>query len=527
MSKGRILIADKVHTICATKLREAGYEVEEMTGAKTEELAGVVGEFDGIVVRSGVKITRAAIEAMTRMKVIGRAGAGVDNIDVEAATERGIPVMNVPGGNTLSAAEHTIAMLLAAARRISAAHASLRDEKWERSAFTGVELFGKTVGVLGVGRIGREVAQRLRSFGTKIIGFDPFLSREAMIELGIEAGSFEEVLTGADILTLHLPLSSETRGLIGADELSRVKPGVIIVNCARGGIIDEDALLAALIDGRVGAAAIDVFAIEPPALPSPLIDHPNVVATPHIAASTVEAQERVAEAIAMQFISFLAGHDAIGLVNAGRVEGAYRQEFAHYAAAAHRLGQVMGALQKEPSAIDLTIYGEAGTSAAEGLRAAYLMGLFEGSDVSVTPVNADAIAESRGIVMSTQTASDHEAYHFLICSTQTGTEGIQTGAMTLFGEADPRLVMINDAWFEISPEGHLLLIEHRDQPGVLAAIATAIGERDINISDVSLGRRRKGTGAMTVIRTDTPCPDETLHAIRSNDVVETLHAISL
>lgn len=315
MSQYRVLIADNVHPGCDEILAGEGIEVVRETGKSEEELAAIIADFDGMVVRSAVKVRRPLIEKMSRMKVIGRAGAGVDNIDVAAASEKGIAVMNTPGGNTISAAEHTVGMILSVCRSIPQANESLRGDQWNRKAFVGTELFGKTVGVLGIGRIGSEVAKRLRGFEVQLLGHDPFLSDEVVRDFGMVPVSLDELLERSDILTLHLSLSDQTRNMIGEQELGKMKPGALLVNCARGGIVNEAALLAALENGNVAGAAFDVFEQEPPAFPNALISHPRFISTPHIAASTSDAQIRVSHAIARQIGAFLKGEPPIAVVN--------------------------------------------------------------------------------------------------------------------------------------------------------------------------------------------------------------------
>ena len=311
----RILIADNVHPGCDEVFINEGFDVVRALGKTEDELAELVNEFDGMVVRSAVKVRRPLIEKMDRMKIIGRAGAGVDNIDVDAATEQGVLVMNTPGGNTISAAEHTVAMILALCRKIPLANQSLQNAEWNRKAFVGTELFEKTVGIVGLGRIGREVAKRLRAFDTTVIGFDPMLSSEAIKDAGVEPVDLDTIITRSEILSLHLPLNDTTRGMIGVRELALMKPGSFVINCARGGVVDEQALLSSLEAGHTKGAGLDVFEQEPLEFPSQLINHPNVVATPHIAASTGEAQKRVALTIARQIALFLKGEKASGFVN--------------------------------------------------------------------------------------------------------------------------------------------------------------------------------------------------------------------
>ncbi|MGE3802636.1 MAG: phosphoglycerate dehydrogenase [Candidatus Kapaibacterium sp.] len=505
----RVLIADSVHEGCDEILASEGFEVVRALGKSESELAEIVGEFDAMIVRSAVKVTHPLIEKMSRMKVIGRAGAGVDNIDVEAATEHGILVMNTPGGNTISAAEHTLAMILALLRKIPAANRSLREEKWDRKSFVGTELLEKTVGILGVGRIGTEVAKRLRPFGVRLIGYDPMLSEDAIRSVGLEPADLNTIITESDILSLHLPLNSETRGMIGAERLAQMKSGSFIINCARGGIVDEVDLLGALEEGKIAGVAFDVFQQEPPEFPNRLIEHPNVVATPHIAASTDEAQERVALAIARQIAALLKGGEGVGLVNAEDLDGALQSRFAPYASAAVSLGKVIRALiGSRDLTISLRVFGEDSALMLNGLCASMLVGIFEEQDVRVNPVNAPILAERSNVAATATGEGRDERYHFLLRA-EVESEGNQLDvAVTLFGNREPRLVMVDNHWFDIRPEGAILLLRHQDKPGTLAAISAVLGEEGANIADLSLGRMSEGEEAITLIRLDTTLSDE-------------------
>ena len=320
----RILISDQIEHVCSDVLNEAGFEVDFRPGLKSEELKRIVGDYEALIVRSSTQVTAEVVALAGKLKVIGRAGAGVDNIDCEAATRRGIIVMNTPGGNTISTAEHTVSLLLSMARNIPQAFDSLRQGKWDRKKYIGMELFGKTLGIIGLGKIGREVAVRCQAFGMKTIGFDPVLSDDVATKLGIQLVSLDELYAQADVITVHTPLNDETRGLIGDDQISACKPGVRIINCARGGIVDEEALLRGLQSGKIGGAALDVFVQEPPAN-AELLQHPRLIATPHLGASTEEAQEKVARQIALQVADLLHERGVSGAVNAEMIQMAMRQ----------------------------------------------------------------------------------------------------------------------------------------------------------------------------------------------------------
>lgn len=528
MSAYRILIADNVHPECDEILRGYGLEVVRAVGKTEEELAALVPDFDGMIVRSAVKVGRGLIEKMDRMRVIGRAGAGVDNIDVAAATERGILVMNTPGGNTISAAEHTVAMILAVCRRIPAANRSLLSGEWDRKTFVGTELLGKTIGILGVGRIGSEVARRLRPFEVTLIAYDPVLSDEGVRELGIEPVDFDALLERSDILTLHLPMNDRTRGMIGAVQLERMKPGAYLVNCARGGIVDEAALLASLQSGKIAGAAFDVFEQEPPQFPNDLILHPRFVCTPHIAASTDEAQERVAFAVARQIGEMFSGREASGLVNADGLEGALREEFLAYASVARKLGEIVRGLGTvEGLRCRLHVYGDDTGLMLNGLGASFLVGLLDGEEEGrrVNPVNASLLAAQRDVCADITGEGTHGSYRFLLQVEIEGRDLFRSAAMTFFESGAPRLVMLDDLWFDIVPEGPMLLIRHQDRPGTLAEIAAILGSAGVNIADLSLGREGGSQKALTLIRTDSQAPASVLQALEGIENVERVHPL--
>lgn len=521
MNFPRVLIADAVSLDCDQILRARGVEVVRAVGLSAVELNELVVDFDGMIVRSAVKIDRAMIDRMRQMRAIGRAGTGVDNIDVVAATEKGIIVMNVPDGNTISAAEHSIAMLLSLMRKIPAASASVRDGKWDRKSFTGNEVLDKRVGILGMGRIGREVATRLRAFGATIIGHDPVLSADAVQSLGATPVTFDELIETSDIISIHIPLLPETRGVIGHAELGRMRPGAFIVNCARGGIIDEAALLEALNAGRLGGAAIDVFEKEPPQFPSLLAAHPKVVATPHIAASTAEAQERVAVAIAHQLAEYFEGAGARGVVNARGLEGSLGRDALPLMNAASTLGEMLGQLVgSENVGCRLTAYGPEAVQIIRGLGASFLAGLFSTTEPAANPINAELLAARRNVRLMTSGEGAHPSYTSMISAEVSNATTTRSAGATVIGHSDVRIVALDGVALDVTPEGTLLMFGNLDRPGVLAAVSGVLARNRINIANVSLGRR-EGTGrALTVIRVDDPIGDSVLDELASLDVIE-------
>jgi D-3-phosphoglycerate dehydrogenase len=527
MSNVRVVIADAVSTDCDEILRNRGITVERAVGLDNTALIEKLKDADGMIVRSAVTVDRAMIEQMQSMRAIGRAGTGVDNIDVVAATEKGIIVMNTPEGNTISAAEHTLAMMLSMLRKIPGASASLRSGKWDRKNFMGTELYGKRVGVLGLGRIGREVAIRVSSFGVTVLGYDPVLTAEAVRELGIEPATFDQLIEESDIVTLHIPLLAQTRGLIGQAEFARMKKGSYLINCARGGIVDEAALLEALESGRVAGAAFDVFEQEPPTFPNPLIDHPKVIATPHIAASTDEAQQRVALDIATQMADLFEGKGAVGIVNARGLERSLYAEAIPLMESAEKLGALLGQMVGNTDVTcRLTVYGAEATPIVRGLGASFLAGLLsQGHDSRVNTINAEMLAERGNVQLSAEGEGTHHHYTILIQAEVTSGEKSHSAAVTVFGRNETRLVAIDGVWLDVRPVGWLITFENLDQPGVLAAVSAVLAEHGINIADVSLGRR-EGTGhALTVMRIDSEPGAEVLAHLARLTTIQTVHTL--
>lgn len=517
----KIFVADDVNEGGLAPLREAGFEVDKRTGLKGDELAEAIASADGLVVRSETKVSAQLLDAAARLRVIGRAGVGVDNIDVPAATQRGVVVMNAPDGNTMTTAEHAIALLLALARRVPQGDASLKAGRWERKKFVGVELRGKTLGVVGLGRIGRVVASRALGFEMRVVAFDPFVVPEQLREQGVEIASLEEVCARADFVTVHTPLTPETRGIIGAREFARMKQGVRVINCARGGLVDERALYEAIKDGRVAGAALDVFEEEPPPADHPLLSLEEVVATPHLGASTKEAQEGVAVIVAEQMRDFFLTGAVRGAVNTPTVGAQELKALEPYINLAECLGRFQSQLVDEPvRGVEIEYAGEAAGLDAAPVTRAFLAGLLRNMSARVNVVNSMLIAEERGIsVKVSQRHGAGETREPLRTRVLTGA-GARTVAGALFGrDSDGRITEIDGFRIEAVPAGNMLLTRNSDVPGVIGRVGTILGDRGVNISRFHLGRRERGGEAMAVIETDAPLDDATLEELRTLDAI--------
>ena len=507
----KVLISDQVEQVCADVLKKEGFEVDFRPGLKPDELKKIVGEYEGLIVRSSTQVSSEIVASAVKMKVIGRAGAGVDNIDCDAATRRGIIVMNTPGGNTISTAEHTVSLLLSLARNIPQACDSIRQGKWERKKFTGMELFGKTIGIIGLGKIGREVAIRCQAFAMKTIGFDPVLSEEVATKLNINLVSLEELYAQADVITVHTPLNDETRGLIGDDQIKACKPGVRIINCARGGIVDEGALLRGLQSGKIGGAALDVFEHEPPS-GSELLQHPRLIATPHLGASTEEAQEKVAKQIAVQVADLLHERGIAGAVNAEVIQMAMRHDLKPYVRLAEKLGSleaqlVPGKLRR----ITVTVVGHPLVQSSELITSAVLKGVLSHRLTEpVNLVNASLIARELGISLEEKREMDGGSYTHLIKIEYESDQGKRAAAGTVFENSHMRIVQMDGYRLEIVPEGTMLFYKNVDKPGMLAAVGSILASAGINIAGLALGRDEPGQRALTIINVDSPIPQGVL-----------------
>jgi len=531
MSDIKILVSDDVNRNGLEPLFAAGFKVEKKTGLKFDELRESLRDCDGLVVRSETKVTAQVMDGAHRLRAIGRAGVGVDNIDVAAATARGIIVMNAPDGNTMTTAEHTLALLLALARRVPQGNTSLRAGRWERKRFVGVELRGKTLGIIGLGRIGRVVASRARGFEMKILAYDPFVAPEQGRELDLELAPLEEVCARADFLTVHTPLTSETRGMIGARELARMKPEARLINCARGGLVDERALYAAIREGRIAGAALDVFEEEPPLADHPLIALDEVIATPHLGASTKEAQEGVAVTVAEQMRDYFLTGALRGAVNVPALGANELNTLKPYLALAERLGRFQAQLVDEAvREVRIEYAGEVAEMDGAPVTRAFLAGLLRDMSARVNVVNAFLIAEERGIAIRASyvrgggTSDQSPAIRTHVLTTH--DERMVSGA--LFGpNGDGRITEIDGFRIEAIPAGHMIVTRNHDVPGVIGRIGTCLGAHNVNISRFHLGRRERGGEAMAVIETDAPLDDATLNELRGLNQVISARRIDL
>ena len=524
----RVLISDAIEQGCVDALKQEGFTVDVRTGLPKEELKKIIADYDVLVVRSSTKVTADIIAAASKLRVIGRAGAGVDNIDVEASTRKGIVVMNTPGGNTVSTAEHTMSLLLSMARNIPQANLSLREGKWERGKFLGTELIGKTIGILGLGKVGREVATRCQAFGMTTIGFDPLVSAEVATKLNIGLVPLEEIFRRSDFITVHTPLNEETRGLVGEKQFAACKKGVRIINCARGGIVDEQALLKALDAGIVASAAVDVFEQEPPK-ESALVRHPRVVATPHLGASTEEAQEKVARQIAVQIADYLKERGMAGAVNAEAIRMAMRGDLKPFVQLAERMGMLQSQLMSgKLKSMTVTCSGPLLSSSLEMVTAGVLKGIFSAMlSEPVNLVNASVIAKELGLTVRQQLEAESGSYTHLIKLSYESDAGPHLLSGTVFGSASGRIVQVDDYLIELSPEGHMLFYRNIDRPGMLATVGSVLASSGINIGGLSLGRVTPGEKALTVINVDSAIPGEIIEKLRGIEGVFDVRSVHL
>lgn len=511
----KVLVADKISEEGLAVFREApDIEVEIKTGLGEDELAAAAAEASALVIRSGVKVTRKVIESAPKLKVIGRAGVGVDNVDLEAATERGIVVMNTPSGNTIAAAEHTMGLILALVRNIPRADQSLKSGKWERASFTGTELNGKVLGVVGLGRIGTELARYAQAFRMKVIASDPYFASDRAAEADIELMSLEEVFTRADVVTLHVPVTDETRGMVNAGMLDRMKPSAFLINCARGALVDEKALQQALAEGKIAGAALDVFSKEPPECKELLAD-PRVVTTPHLGASTMEAQINVGVQIARQILVALHGGAFDNAVNLPISDFGLLERFRQYIELTEKIGVfaaqfLSGGLKK----VEISVSGVC-VEALQPLRLSLLKGLLTpATGGNVNFVNAAYLARQRGIKINSMETENADYTNLVSCKITTDKESCRIEG-TVFGDELSRIVRINEFFMDVNPVGYLLALKNADVPGIIGQVGTCLGNSGINIGEYRLGREDTMKNTLSLISVDSTIPDEVVEKLRA------------
>ncbi len=495
---------------------QKNFKILVKTKQSVEELKKLIADADACVVRSGTQITREVIEAGARLKVIGRAGVGLDNVDVEAASKRGIVVVNTPGGNTISAAELTFCLLTTMARNIPEANNSVKRGEWERKKFTGVELYEKTLGIFGLGRIGTEVAKRAQAFGMKVIAYDPYLRADKALQIGVEAVKIDELLSRADFITLHMPLTPENRHMIGAKEFEKMKKGVRIVNCARGGLIDEKALAQAIAGGNVAGAALDVFESEPPPKDLKLLGLPQVVVTPHQGASTEEAQIAVAVDVAQSIIDCLNGKGSKNAVNIPFVDSEVLEQIKPYLYLAEKLGLYLAqVLEGHILQVNIHYLGQAAECETTPITVSILKGLLTPILAeNVNYVNAPVLAKERGIKVTESKSSTSDHYSNLL-QVDVRTDKKQSRvAGTVISREDTRIVMIDTYNVEAVPDGYLLLISNNDVPGIVGQIGTLLGNNGVNIAGMTLGRDMPGGQAKTLLKIDSAISDDLMRQIK-------------
>ena len=498
----KVLISDKMDPKAAEVFRAAGVEVDERPGLSKDELKAIIGDYDGLAIRSATKVTAELIEAASRLKVIGRAGIGVDNVDIPAATARGIVVMNTPFGNSITTAEHAVALMFALARELPAADLSTQAGKWEKNRFMGVELTSKTLGLIGCGNIGSIVADRALGLRMKVIAYDPFLTPERAVDLGVEKVDLDELLARADFITLHTPLTDQTRNILSRENLAKTKKGVRIVNCARGGLVDEAALKEKLESGHVAGAALDVF-VEEPAKDNPLFGVPGLVATPHLGASTTEAQVNVAIQVAEQMADYLVRGGVTNALNMPSLSAEEAPKLRPYMDLADQLGSLVGQVEgRRIAAVSVEVEGAAASLNQKPITAAVLAGLMRVYSDTVNMVNAPFLARERGLDVR-EVRHDREGdYHTLLRVTVTTPDGERSVAGTLFGNSAPRLVDMFGVGIEADLNGEMIYIVNEDKPGFIGGLGSTLGAAGVNIATFHLGRREAGGEAVALVAVD-------------------------
>ena len=527
----KVLISDNLDEAGIKMFKkEKGFEVDVNVGLSPDELKGIIGNYDALIIRSATQVTDDLLKDATRLKVIGRAGIGLDNVDIPSASKKGMVVMNTPGGNVVTTAEHTIALMLSLTRNIPLGTSSLKEGRWEKKNLRGKELFNKVLGVIGFGKIGSIVADRARGLKMQVIVYDPCVTPERIEKAGFQYVSLEELYKMADYITLHVPRLKETVGMINKEAFDKMKDGVMIINCARGGIVKQDDLYEAMKSGKVAGAALDVFEVEPPGK-SPLIGMDRLVCTPHLGASTQEAQTNVAVAIAGQIIDYLKNGTIINAVNISSVTGEIMRKLGPFLTLAEKIGCLLAQLSSWPLkevVIDYT--GDFKGLDLSPVSIALMKGLLTPvvkDDVNF--VNAIILAKERGVRITETTNAESEDYLNLITVRAISQETTSTVAGTLFGKKEPRVVRLNNFRVEMVPQGHLVLLNNIDKPGAIGSIGMILGENDINIDLMQVGQEKEGEGERNIIflRTDMPIPDDVLEKLRSLPLVKSVTSFEL
>ena len=515
MTKPRVLISDKMDPNAARIFEERGCDVDVITGETPEQLIARIGDYDGLAIRSSTKVTKAVLDAAKNLKVVGRAGIGVDNVDIPAASAQGVVVMNTPFGNSITTAEHAIALMFALARQIPEANAQTQAGKWPKNDFMGVEVTGKTLGLIGAGNIGSIVASRALGLKMKVVAFDPFLTPERALEMGVEKADLDTLLAKADFITLHTPLTDQTRNILSAENIAKCKKGVRIINCARGGLIDEAALKEALDSGHVAGAALDVFQTEP-AKESPLFGTPNFICTPHLGASTTEAQVNVALQVAEQMAEYLVTGGVTNALNVPSLSAEEAPKLKPYMALAEQLGSLVGQLTTGSiPRISIHAEGAAAELNIKPIVAAVLCGFLRVQSATVNMVNAPFLAKERGIEVREVRTEKEGDYHTLIRVSVKTDAGERSVAGTLFSNREPRLVELFGIKVEAELAGPMMYIVNEDAPGFIGRIGTLLGEAGTNIGTFNLGRREAGGEAVLLLSLDSALPQGVLEQART------------
>jgi len=527
----KVIITDEIsESGLQPLLADQRFQVDMRLGLSRDQLHQAIGDYDAIITRSGTQVDRALLEHATKLKIVARAGVGIDNVDVQAASERGIIVVNAPFGNTNSAAEHTLAILLSLCRNVPSANASLKSGEWKRAPFTGYELKDKTLGVIGLGKVGGRVARRARAFEMEVLVYDPYISEKRAVDHGTRLVGIDELVASADVITVHTPLNDETRDMLTAEHFDQMKDGVIIVNCARGGIINEEAMVAALESGKVKGAAFDVFSAEPPAseVLKKLIGHPRMVVTPHLGANTFEAQENVAVDVSREIVNYLDGRPVENAVNIQRFDPDLMDHMKPFLNLVQQMGDFISQLAPaNPGKATFTYQGKLADYDCTPLTVCGLASLLNRqTEIEVNMVNARLVAGDVGLAIEEVRSSESDSYSNLVTLQLESGDQKRTISGTLF-EGRPKIVKMRDFHTDFTPEEHMLVINYEDRPGMLGKIGTILGEAGINIGNMNLGRRKEVGEAMVVFSVDSPVDEATLAKMREKIGAQFIKAVRL